>query len=132
MKKATAALDYYQQACDLDPRSAKTRFMKARVLMKLRKPKEALVELEILKDIAPDESMVHFMLGRLYKMIGDKTSAIRHLTIALNLDPKVCSLETLYLLLISNKDTLQASAHIKEALESLEDDDDEYDEEDLV
>jgi tetratricopeptide (TPR) repeat protein len=63
--------------------------MKARALMKLRRPKEALMELETLKDIAPDESMVHFMLGRLYKMIGDKTSAIRHLTIALNLDPKV-------------------------------------------
>jgi anaphase-promoting complex subunit 3 len=89
LKKPTAALVYYQQACDLDPRSAKTRFMKASVLMKLRKPKEALVELEILKDIAPDESTVHFMLGRLHKMMGDKTSAIRYLTIALNLDPKV-------------------------------------------
>jgi anaphase-promoting complex subunit 3 len=89
MKKTQAALIFYNQACDLDPRSAKARFMKARALMRLRRPKEALTELEMLKDIAPDESMVHFMLGRLYKMIGDKTSAIRHLTIALNLDPKV-------------------------------------------
>jgi anaphase-promoting complex subunit 3 len=70
--------------------------MKARALMKLRRPKDALTELEALKDIAPDESMVHFMLGRLYKMIGDKTSAIRHLTIALNLDPKVWICLTIY------------------------------------
>lgn len=57
--------------------------------MNLRQPKEALRELEILKDIAPDEANVHFMLGRLYKMMRDRTAAIRHFTIALNLDPKV-------------------------------------------
>lgn len=89
MKKTQAALIYYQLGCDLNPRSAEARFMKARALMRLRRPKESLLELELLKDIAPDESMVHFMLGRLYKINNDKTSAIRHLTIALNLDPKV-------------------------------------------
>ncbi len=49
----------------------------------------ALEELMILKDLAPDEANVHFLLGRLYKSLHDKTSAIKHLTIALNLDPKV-------------------------------------------
>jgi len=93
MKKTQAALIYYSQASDIDPKSPKARLMKARALMKLRRPKEALMELELLKDIAPDWSMVHFMLGKLYKMIGDKTSAIRHLTIALNLDPKVRKLQ---------------------------------------
>lgn len=82
----------YTHACELDPRSALSRFKKARVLMNLRQPKEALRELEILKDIAPDEANVHFMLGRLYKMMRDRTGAIRHYTIALNLDPKVCPL----------------------------------------
>jgi anaphase-promoting complex subunit 3 len=43
----------------------------------------------ILKDLAPDEANVHFTLGRLFKSMHNKTMAIKHLTIALNLDPKV-------------------------------------------
>ena len=66
-----------------------TSAVKARVLMRLGRPGDALVELEELKDMAPDESTVHFMLGKLYKMMREKAAAIRHLTIALNLDPKV-------------------------------------------
>ncbi|KAF2139095.1 uncharacterized protein K452DRAFT_300657 [Aplosporella prunicola CBS 121167] len=103
-RKAAAALRQYGIACELDPRSALARFKKARALMNLRRPREALTELEILKDLAPDEANVHFMLGRLYKMMRDKTSAIRHFTIALNLDPK-------------------AAQYIKEAMETLEDED---------
>ena len=57
--------------------------------MRLGRPKEALIELEELKNMAPDEATVHFMLGKLYKMMREKAAAIRHLTIALNLDPKV-------------------------------------------
>lgn len=65
----------------------------------------------MLKDIAPDEANVHFLLGRLFKAIHDKPNAIKHLTIALNLDPK-------------------ASHLIKDVLENLdEDDDDGYQEE---
>lgn len=89
MRRPQAALVQYAHACVLDPRSALSRFKKAHVLMKLRRPREALAELEVLKDLAPDEANVHFMLGRLYKMMGDKTGAVRHYTIAMNLDPKV-------------------------------------------
>lgn len=90
-KKTQAALVQFSHACDIDPRSLQSRFKKARALMNLRRPREALVELETLKDIAPDEANVHFMLGRLYKTMRDKGSAIRHFTVALNLDPKVRS-----------------------------------------
>jgi len=51
----------------------------------------ALDELEQLRDMAPDESNVHFMLGRVYKQLGNKSEALRHYTIAMNLDPKVSS-----------------------------------------
>jgi anaphase-promoting complex subunit 3 len=88
-RKPRAALAQYTKACELDPRSALSRFKKARVLMILHRPQDALAELELLKDIAPDEANVHFMLGRLYKSQSDRTAAIRHFTIALNLDPKV-------------------------------------------
>jgi anaphase-promoting complex subunit 3 len=129
LKKSPAALVQYGKAVDLDPKSAKARFMKARVLMKLRRPKEACTELEILKNIAPDESMVHFMLGRLSKMMGDKTAAIKHLTIAMNLDPKVCCFSLPF---VTFSNFSQAAPHIKDALESLEEEDDDFDEEDMV
>ena len=57
--------------------------------MSLQQPCQALEELQILKDLAPNEANVHFLLGKLYKVLQDKHNAIKHFTIALNLDPKV-------------------------------------------
>lgn len=89
-KNPRAALNYFTKATDIAPRSALTRFKKARALMTLGDMTSALAELMILKDLAPDEAMVHFLLGKLYKNVGEKGLAVRHFTIALNLDPKVC------------------------------------------
>ena len=84
-----AALAQYQNSCALNPSSAMARFKRARTLLRLHRPHEALDEFLVLKDMAPDEANVHFMLGRVYKMLADKTNAIKHLLVALNLDPKV-------------------------------------------
>ena len=89
LKNHKAALIQYSRACELSEKSALCRFKKARVLMTLQEPERALVELRVLKDIAPDEANVHFLLGRVYKQLRQKASAIRHFTMALNLDPKV-------------------------------------------
>ena len=89
LKNHKAALIQYTRACELSEKSALCRFKKARVLMTLQEPERALVELRVLKDIAPDEANVHFLLGRVYKQLRQKGSAIRHFTMALNLDPKV-------------------------------------------
>lgn len=105
-KQPRQALNYFTQATELAPRSALTRFKKARALMSLNQLDLALAELMILKDLAPDEAMVHFLLGRLYKSLKEKGKAVKHFTVALNLDPK-------------------ASQQIKEAIESLEDEDDD-------
>ncbi|RPA78954.1 TPR-like protein [Ascobolus immersus RN42] len=101
-----AALEQYNLACSLSPESPLARFKKARVLMNLRDYEGALIELKTLKDLAPEESRVHFSLGGIYKRLGDKKNAIKHYTIALNLDPK-------------------AGHMIKEAIESLNDEDEE-------
>ncbi|KAI0840562.1 putative 20S cyclosome subunit [Hypoxylon sp. FL0890] len=98
------ALHYFTKATQLAPHAAQTRYKKARALLALNQLDDAQKELEILKTLAPDEATVHFLLGKLYKSLNDKGSAVRHFTIALNLDPK-------------------ASQQIKEAIESLEDDD---------
>lgn len=89
-KNPRQAFTYFSRATDLAPRNALMRFKKARALMAMGDMDRALKELMILKDLAPDEAMVHFLLGRLYKTLRQKSLAVRHFTIALNLDPKVC------------------------------------------
>ncbi|KAF8849789.1 TPR-like protein [Acephala macrosclerotiorum] len=106
-KDLRQALAYFTKATDLAPRSTLTRFKKARTLMALGDLHAALGELNVLKDMAPDEAMVHFLLGRLYKSLSQRGSAVHHFTIALNLDPK-------------------ASQQIKEAIESIEEEDEDY------
>ncbi|KAI0128408.1 hypothetical protein BJ170DRAFT_682202 [Xylariales sp. AK1849] len=103
-RQPVQALQYFSKATELAPNAAQTRYKKARALLALNQLDAAQKELEILKNLAPDEATVHFLLGKLYKSLDDKGSAVRHFTIALNLDPK-------------------ASQKIKEAIESLEDDD---------
>ncbi|KAL1957231.1 hypothetical protein VTO42DRAFT_6265 [Malbranchea cinnamomea] len=105
MGNQRAALRQYSHACSLSPQSVLARIRKARTLMKLGELKLAHVELKVLKDIAPDEANVHYLLGKLYKMMHDKGNAIKHFTTALNLDPK-------------------AAQFIKDAMESLDDQDD--------
>ncbi|KAI9654104.1 MAG: anaphase-promoting complex subunit cdc27 [Bathelium mastoideum] len=109
-RKLSQALAQYDRATTLDPRSTSARFKKARALFHLHRPKDALCELQALKDLAPDDANVHFLLGKVYKALRERPSAIRHFTMAMNLDPK-------------------ASPFIKEAMESI--DDDEYDDDDL-
>ena len=89
LKNYKAALIQYSRACELSEKSTLCRFKKARVLMTLQQPEKALVELRVLKDMAPDEANVHFLLGKAYKQLRQRGSAIRHFTLAMNLDPKV-------------------------------------------
>lgn len=93
MNNPKAALIQYGRASSLAPHSVLARFRKARALMKLQELKLALAELKLLKDIAPDEANVHYLLGKVYKMLHDKANAIKHFTTALNLDPKVSDLD---------------------------------------
>ncbi|ORY87050.1 hypothetical protein BCR37DRAFT_142405 [Protomyces lactucae-debilis] len=91
-KRWPEALRQYQRACDLAPTNALARFKKAKALIVARDYNSAMNDLHILKELAPDEANVHFLLGRLYRHFGDKTSAIKHLTTAMNLDSKASHL----------------------------------------
>ncbi|KAF4992865.1 hypothetical protein FDECE_13595 [Fusarium decemcellulare] len=102
-KQIMPALQAYSKAVELAPRAAQTRYKKARALLAVGQLEAAQKELMILKDLAPDEATVHFLLGKLYRSMGEKQLSVRHFTIALALDPK-------------------ASQQIKEAIESFEDD----------
>ncbi|KAF4510335.1 hypothetical protein G6O67_002228 [Ophiocordyceps sinensis] len=102
-KQMVQALNAYTRAADLAPRAAQTRYKKARALLTVGQVEAAQRELMILKDLAPEEAMVHFLLGTLYKNTNEKQLSVRHFTIALSLDPK-------------------AAPKIKEAIESFEND----------
>ncbi|KAI9831605.1 MAG: anaphase-promoting complex subunit cdc27 [Phylliscum demangeonii] len=88
LRNLREALVQYTEACELAPRSLMPRYKKARLLIEVREPHAALDELLVCKDVAPDEANVHYWLGRVYKLLHDKANAIKHLTIAMNLDPK--------------------------------------------
>ncbi|PFH61028.1 hypothetical protein XA68_18393 [Ophiocordyceps unilateralis] len=102
-KQMVQALSAYTRAADLAPRAAQTRYKKARALLTVGQMEAAQRELMVLKDLAPEEATVHFLLGTLYKKTNEKQLSVRHFTIALSLDPK-------------------AAPKIKEAIESFEDD----------
>ncbi|KAG5925359.1 hypothetical protein E4U42_004394 [Claviceps africana] len=102
-KQMVPALHAYSKAAELAPKAAQTRYKKARALLTVGQVEAAQKELMILKDLAPDEATVHFLLGTLYRNTNERQLAVRHFTIALALDPK-------------------AGPKIKEAIESFEDD----------
>jgi len=88
-KQIVQALPYFAKAVELAPRAPEIRHQKARALLATGQLEEGHRELMILRDLAPDNAQVHFLLGKLAKTLGDKKSAVRHFTIALSLDPKV-------------------------------------------
>ncbi|KAH0495701.1 hypothetical protein TgHK011_009235 [Trichoderma gracile] len=102
-KQIIPALAAYRKAVELAPGAASTRYKKARALLAVGNIEEAQQELVILKNLAPDEGTVHFLLATLYRSMNERQEAVRHFTIALALDPK-------------------AGPQIKEAIESFEDD----------
>jgi len=57
--------------------------------MHMRYFQDAMMDLEVLREQAPDEANVWFLLGKCHKGLGEKSEALRALTTALNLDPKV-------------------------------------------
>jgi anaphase-promoting complex subunit 3 len=89
LRKKPNALDCYSRALELAPHSALARFKKSRVLMHMRQFELALQELLVLRDLAPDEANVWFLLGKCWKGLGEKGEALRAFTTALNLDVKV-------------------------------------------
>lgn len=91
--------------------------------MNLQQHEAALEELKQLKDLVPDDANVHYMLGKVYKKLHNRSDALRHYTIAMNLDPKVWTPRRMSSTVALT--CVQASHHIKEAMQALNDDYDE-------
>ncbi|KAK6463141.1 hypothetical protein DFJ63DRAFT_104480 [Scheffersomyces coipomensis] len=88
LNKKSLALKQYDLANKLQPLNPLPIFKKAQLLFSMQNFQQSLINFEKLKDLAPQEASVHFLLGQLYNIQNDKFQAIREFTIALNLDPK--------------------------------------------
>lgn len=82
------ALAEFETAANLDPKNPVPRFEKAKVLVAMNRLLDARRQLEHLRDSLPKEAEVHFELSRVCRRMGDTKSALRALSIALDIEPK--------------------------------------------
>ncbi|CEG48107.1 DNA-binding cell division cycle control protein [Plasmopara halstedii] len=82
------ALVTLEHAADLQPLNPQARFQRANVLITLQRYHEALEELHIVKNFAPRESSVYFMMGKVAKKLGNIEEAMKFFCMALHFHPK--------------------------------------------
>ena len=83
----TEALHYLQGAVQRDPANPLARYERATVLFSQESLEEARQELLELRRLAPREPNVHFLLGKVYKRLGETGKAVKSLFAALDLKP---------------------------------------------
>lgn len=81
------ALELLDEAVTRDPKNAIAKYERAVVLFSIGHLVEALQELESLKDIAPREPNLFFLLGKTCKRLGRIDQAMAHFCVALDLKP---------------------------------------------
>lgn len=86
--KMDRALDTLERAVSLDSENPLCRFHRASVLLRAGRPQDALTDLQHLKDIAPRESLVYYLLGKVHNKLGNSHLALMHFSWATDLDPK--------------------------------------------
>ncbi|CAI4219996.1 unnamed protein product [Parascedosporium putredinis] len=92
MGKHRQALSYLRRGTDLEPSDnlgSLIRLQTARLYLRLGQPQDALRDLQLVRQMAPDEPSVHFLLGQAFAMSGPtkRGEALRSYTNALSLDP---------------------------------------------
>ncbi|VVD03225.1 unnamed protein product [Leptidea sinapis] len=86
--KMDRALATLETAVDLDTENPLCRFHRASILLRAGKPQLALADLRHLKNIAPRESLVYYLLGKVHDKLGNTHLAVMHFSWATDLDPK--------------------------------------------
>lgn len=86
--KMDRSLATLERAVALDTENPLCRFHRASVLLRAGRPQDALVDLHHLKDIAPRESLVYYLLGKVHSKLGNSHLAMMHFSWATDLDPK--------------------------------------------
>jgi anaphase-promoting complex subunit 3 len=76
------------RADELEPNNPLAKFHKANLYVSLEEYELALLELEQVKEFAPREASVHFLMGRIHKRLNQPDAAMMRFITALDLDPK--------------------------------------------
>lgn len=91
LQKTDKALQTMNAAVQNAPRNPICKFERATILHSSERYAEALSELNELKDIAPKESAVYLLLGKVHKQLGNTHLAQMNFSWASELDPKGAS-----------------------------------------
>jgi anaphase-promoting complex subunit 3 len=88
LNRTDKALDTFAKALSNNPNDPLCKFHRASVLFAVNRLDDALLELEELKQIVPKESLVYFLIAKVYSKKGDTHKALLHFSWATDLDPK--------------------------------------------
>ncbi|GAA5878306.1 hypothetical protein JCM1840_002375 [Sporobolomyces johnsonii] len=91
LRRPKEALEVYERACVLAPDSPLARFKRVRMLLALQRYQTAESDLITLKQQAPSEPNVHYLLGKLYKLLGRRPEMLNHFALAQDLEPRMAS-----------------------------------------
>eukprot|EP00899_Mesostigma_viride_P005956 jgi/Mesvir1/15361/Mv06563-RA.1 len=87
LKRNAEALALQDRAIHSDSKNPLAKFEKARVLMSEERYEAALRELEELRELAPKESNVYYLMGQIYKKLQQPDRAMVQYSVALDLKP---------------------------------------------
>jgi anaphase-promoting complex subunit 3 len=82
------AIRWFEQAEKLDPLNSLVQYQKATVLISLNQFENALNTLEELKKRLPKEAPVYVLIGKIHTELGNKSKALLHFNMAIDLNPK--------------------------------------------
>ncbi|KIJ69356.1 hypothetical protein HYDPIDRAFT_36424 [Hydnomerulius pinastri MD-312] len=83
-----AAHSLFDQAVRLAPDNALVRYRRAKMLISMKRYKEAIEDLQKLRDSSPEESNVVFQFAKVYRLMGDEVKSAHWLAIARDISPK--------------------------------------------
>ncbi|KAF9413259.1 anaphase-promoting complex subunit cdc27, partial [Podila epigama] len=88
LNRSTDARLSFERAIKINPTNVVARYRLAKILADMGYMKEAIEELELIKNLAPNEPKVYMLQGKIQDKMGNKEEAIKYLTWALDLDSK--------------------------------------------
>jgi len=86
--QSESALTLLNDALKIDPKNALCKFHKAGLLLHLERYHEALAELEELRQIAPKESLVYYLLSKVHRHLKNFHYSYMYMSWSMDLDPK--------------------------------------------
>ncbi|KAF7304666.1 TPR-REGION domain-containing protein [Mycena kentingensis (nom. inval.)] len=87
----SGALALFDEAVRHQPDNALVRYRRAKVHIAVRNYRDAIQDLETLRNTSPEESNVVFQLAKVYRLVGDELKSAQLLAIARDIAPKSLS-----------------------------------------